>query len=58
MVGEEDKYIKKEKYNTANTYKRLPENKENFRGSIIGHLPVLIDIVNSMNVLDPDVKRC
>ena len=32
----------------------LPENKENFRGSIIGHLTVFNDIVNSMNVLEPE----
>ena len=43
----------KKKDNTAYSYKWLPENKEKFPGSIIGHLPVLpvSDIVNSMNVL-------
>ena len=51
IVCENGKYIKKEKDNTTYTYKWLPENKENFRGSIIGHLPIFNDIVNSMNVL-------
>ena len=54
VVCEDDKYIKKEKDNAAHTYNWLPENKYNSRGSIIVHLPVFHDIVNSMSVLDPE----
>ena len=49
----------KKKDNTAYSYKWLPENKEKFPGSIIGHLPVFSDIVNSMNVLDLEsINNC